>query len=133
VAQRSVARIEPKLRPLYEALRPGESDRGKLSGARWQAAYDVAMGRVLAAKARFEGYNTMVAQLKQGKRPGGANDNQWIIVPAEGFPGDSSIDKMCKQSRKYLERVVKEHPGTPWEMMATRELQTVCGWEWTAK
>jgi hypothetical protein len=132
-AQRSVARIEPLLRPLYSALAPGESDRAKLTGLRWQAAYDVAMGRVLANRARYEGYNTMVAQLKQGKRPGGPNDNVWMLVPADTFSSDSSLDKLVKQSRKYLERVVKEHPGTPWEMMASRELNSPCGWEWTAK
>ncbi len=133
VAQHSVARIEPKLRPLYNALAPGESDRAKLTGPRWQAAYDLAMGRVLAARARYEGYNTMVAQLKQGKRPGGPSDNVWIITPAETFSSDSSLDKLVKQSRKYLERVVKEHPGTPWEMMATHEMNSACGWEWMAK
>jgi len=133
VAQRPVARIEPLLTPLYRTLAAGESDRAKLTGPRWQAAYDLAMGRVLAARAHYEGYNTIVAQIKQGKRPGGPENNVWVIVPANSFNGDSTIDKLVKQSRKYLERVVKEHPGTPWEMMATRELNSVCGWECVAK
>ncbi len=133
MAQQSVARVDPKLRPLYAALAPGESDRSKLTGPRWQAAYDLAMGRVLAARARFDGYNTMVAQLKQGKRPGQPTDNVWTMMPAATFSTDSAIDKMVKSSRKYLERMVKEHPGTPWEMMATRELGNTCGWEWTAR
>lgn len=133
VAQRPVARIEPKLTPLYRALAEGESDRARLTGPRWQAAYDLAMGRVLAARAHYEGYNTMLAQIKQGKRPGGPENNLWVLVPAAGFSGDSTIDKLVKQSRKYLERVVKEHPGTPWETMATRELNAQCGWECVAK
>lgn len=133
VAQRPVARIEPKLTPLYRTLAEGESDRAKLTGPRWQAAYDLAMGRVLAARAHYEGYNTMLAQIKQGKRPGGPENNLWVLVPAGGFSGDSTIDKLCKQSRKYLERVVKEHPGTPWEAMATRELTFQCGWDCEAK
>ena len=28
----------------------------------WEASYDLAMGRILAARARIEGYNTMLAQ-----------------------------------------------------------------------
>lgn len=131
-AQQAVARVEPKLKPLYDALQPGESDRSKLTGPRWQAAYDLSMGRVLAAKAKFDGYNSMVAQLKQGKRPGGPNDNVWTMMPAESFSTDSTLDKMVKKSRMYLERVIDEHKGTPWEMMAQRELGSQCGWEWTA-
>ncbi len=131
-AEQAVARVEPMLRPLYDALQPGESDRAKLTGARWQAAYDLSMGRVLAAKAKFEGYNSMVAQLKQGKRPGGPNDNVWTMVPAETFSTDSTLDKMVKKSRMYLERVVNDHKGTPWEMLAQRELGTLSGWEWMA-
>lgn len=130
IAQRPAARILPEIDPLYNALKPGEADRNKLTGARWQAAYDVAMGRVLAVKARYEGYNVMVAQLKQGKRPGGPDANIYMMIPADTFSSDSSMDKLVKQSRKYLDRVIKEHPGTPWEMMATRELGNLCGWEW---
>lgn len=130
VAQRPAARLLPEIEPLYNALKAGESDRKKLTGARWQAAYDVAMGRVLAIKAKYEGYNVMVAQLKQGKRPGGPDATMYMMMPADSFSTDSTMDKLVKQSRKYLETVVKDHPGTPWEMMATREMGTLSGWEW---
>jgi hypothetical protein len=30
----------------------------------------------------------------------------------------------------YLKRVIDEHPDTPWEKLATRELATPMGWEW---
>ena len=132
-AQQSVARIEPKLRPLYAALSAGESDRPKLTGARWQAEYDLAMGRVLGARAKYEGYNTAIAQIKQGKRPGKPTDSIWTMVPAPTFSTDSSIDKLVKSSRKYLEQVVKDHPGTPWQRLAQRELDTPNGWEWIAQ
>jgi hypothetical protein len=133
-AQQSVARIEPKLRPLYATLSAAESDRPKLTGARWQAEYDLAMGRVLGARARYEGYNTAIAQIKQGKRPGKPTDSIWTMVPSASFSSDSTIDKLVKQSRKYLEQVVKDHPETPWAFMAQRELNgTMCGWEWIAQ
>ena len=38
------------IQKLYDALIVGEPDRPKLTGARWQAGYDLAMGQVLAAK-----------------------------------------------------------------------------------
>jgi hypothetical protein len=30
----------------------------------------------------------------------------------------------------YLQRVVKDHPETPWSQMAERELQTPLGFKW---
>ena len=54
-------------RTLSTALQPGESDRAKLTGPRWQASFDLAMGQILAARCRIEGYNSTLAQLKQGK------------------------------------------------------------------
>jgi hypothetical protein len=32
-----------------------------------------------------------------------------------------------------LQRVIDEHPNTPWAMMADRELQTPIGWKWTER
>jgi len=29
-----------------------------------------------------------------------------------------------------LQSVVKEHPGTPWAMLASTELKTPIGWRW---
>jgi hypothetical protein len=33
----------------------------------------------------------------------------------------------------YLNRVIKEHPGTPWAYLAHRELTTPLGWKWTER
>ena len=65
-AQRRPALLEPKLFELVETLRRGERDRAELDSPRWQAGFDLAMGRALAAKVRNEGYNAMLAQAKNG-------------------------------------------------------------------
>jgi hypothetical protein len=38
---------------------------------------------------------------------------------------------MGGQARELLGRVVKEHAGTPWALLAQKELETPLGWEWT--
>ncbi|HVT28243.1 MAG TPA: vWA domain-containing protein, partial [Lacipirellulaceae bacterium] len=60
IAQRTAAKLEPKLEELVSVLRQGERDREKLITPRWQAGYDLAMGRSLAVKVRTEGYNAML-------------------------------------------------------------------------
>jgi hypothetical protein len=132
-AQQTAARLEPKLRPLYAALAAGESDRNQLTGPRWQAGYDLAMGRVLATRARIEGYNTMLAQLKQGRNFPEPSHNTWVLKSTPTFHGDSSLEKLAAQARKYLQRVTREHDGTPWALLAWRELETGLGWEWTSR
>ncbi len=65
-AQRTAADIQPKIDHLLRILSSGESDREKIESPRWQAGYDLAMGRVLAMKVRADGYNTTLARAKQG-------------------------------------------------------------------
>src|SRR5262249_11050198 len=53
-AQHAAAVLEPKIDQLYDVLRQGEKDRPKLTKPRWQAGYDLSMGRILALKVRTE-------------------------------------------------------------------------------
>ena len=79
VAQRAAAERDQPLQQLYDAMTAGEADRPNLTGARWQAEYDLAMGQVLAAKARLDGYNTMLAVLKQGKSFTNPASKRWVL------------------------------------------------------
>ncbi len=132
-AQQNAARLEPKVAPFYKALAAGESDRAKLTGLRWQAEYDLAMGRAAAMRSRIEGYNAALAQLKAGKSFPDPNHNTWILRPTNDVKGDSGLEKLAGQARKYLNRVIAEHPGTPWATVATRELGSPLGWEWLSR
>ncbi|MEK6236891.1 MAG: VWA domain-containing protein, partial [Planctomycetales bacterium] len=113
----------------YETLKAGESDRANLTRPRWQAGYDLAIGRSMAAVVRNEGYNAMLAEAKNGKKFDGKN-NTWILNHSDEVSVSSSLEKLAKQSRVYLERVIKEHPNTPWAYLAQKELETPFGWTW---
>lgn len=127
-AQQVSARVAPQLDRLYEALLPGEADRDGLTGRRWQAQFDYALGRVLAAKARNDGYNQMIAALKAGKGP--KDVATYTLEPADSYETSSALRKMAEKSWMYLERVVKEHPGTPWAKFAEEDLKAPMGWKW---
>lgn len=132
-AQEAAAVRDQPLQKLYDALIIGEPDRAKLTGARWQAGYDLAMGQVLAAKARLDGYNAMLATLKQGKSFANPDSTRWVLEPADDIPVGSALDKMAKNSRVYLQRVIDEHKGTPWAAIAERELRVPAGWKFVEK
>jgi hypothetical protein len=128
-AQKKAAELDLAIQKLYDTLVAGEPDRPKLTGARWQAGYDLAMGQVLAAKARLDGYNAVLAILKQGKNFTNEGSTRWVLEPADEIAASSALDKMAKNSRTYLSRVVAEHPGTPWAEIAQRELRHPAGWK----
>lgn len=129
-AQQEAARLEPKINTLYEILRAGESDREKETTPRWQAGYDLAIGRALAVKVRTESYNAMLAAAKRGLKPKDPKNNTWILVPANEISVGSQMAKMADRAKMYLQRVVKDHPGTPWALLAERELKDPVGWVW---
>lgn len=129
-AQKAAAILEPRLNTLYEVLKIGEADRATETTPRWQAGYDLAMGRVMAAKVRAEGYNAMLAAAKRGLKFSNEKNNTWVLLSTNDFSTGSQLAKAGTQAQEYLERVVREHPGTPWAMMAELELKTPLGWKW---
>jgi hypothetical protein len=126
--QKPAAKLLPPIDKLLETLKAGEPDEPKLTEPRWKAGYDLAYGRAMAAKARCQGYDDMVATLKTEKFKSDKSST-WMLEPSDEPTGISVDDKMAIKARDYLNRVVKEHPGTPWANAAERELACPIGWK----
>jgi len=59
-----------------------------------------------------------------------ARNDTWVLRPAETVTAGNALAKQAAEARAYLQRVVDEHPGTPWALLAQRELREPLGWEW---
>ncbi len=130
-AQQAAARLEPEVEMLYQTLKLGEADRAKEVSPRWQAGYDLAMGRVMAVKVRTEAYNAMLAKAKRGMNFKNDKNNTWILRPTNDLTELGSVlAKSGTKANEYLTRVIEEHAGTPWALLAQRELETPLGFEW---
>lgn len=129
-AQRAAAVLEPKLAQLVATLRQGEQARRSVTEPRWQAGYDLALGRALAAQVRTEGYNTMLAQAKLGMAFKNPKNDTWVLRPSDNISTGSVLARAADKSLELLRAVAKEHAGTPWAVYAERELATPLGWEW---
>lgn len=132
-AQKAAAMLEPKIDGLYTTLEAGQPDRGKIPAdeKRWQAGYDLALGRVLALKVRTNAYNVMLAQAKSGMKFKNPRSDTWILKPSDDVSQvGSQIERLAKQADETLRRVVAEHPGTPWAQLAAEELRTPLGYSW---
>ena len=97
---------------------------------RWRAGYDLAMGRVLATKIRAESYNSMLAMAKTKLKFQNPKNNTWVLRAADEINTGSGAAKLAEKAKTYLQRVVDEHPDTPWAMLAKRELSEPIGWKW---
>ncbi|MDH3718410.1 MAG: VWA domain-containing protein, partial [Planctomycetota bacterium] len=131
-AQQSAAKLlAGTLLEMYSDLKEGERDRPSLVEPRWQAGYDLAMGRTLALKVRTTGYNQMLAAAKRGMKFKIERNDTWVLEPSEKILSGSAMQKEGQRAKDYLQRVVQDHPGTPWALLAARELEDPLGWEWT--
>jgi hypothetical protein len=132
-AQKLAAKIGPKLDMLYQILKEGEKDRPRLLEPRWQAGYDLALGRILAIKVRTEAYNAMLAKAKGGLKFENPESDTFVLKPADEITVGSALEKMAKQSRELLTSVKQQHAGTPWGLLAAAELEEPIGWKWSEK
>ncbi len=98
---------------------------------RWRAHYDLVRGRLMAMKIRCMEFNSACARMKRDApkftRP---ESNAWRLVPDEEIHISGKAAEAADEARDLLRRVVKEHPGTPWALLAQRELKDPFGLKW---
>lgn len=109
-----------------------EAEFAKESEPRWRAWYDLTYGRLLAMRVRCNEYNWACAVMK-GKGADFVNrqSNRWVFAPAVELNFGTAAERDAKEARRLLERCVTDHPGTPWALLAQRELEYPFGFEVT--
>lgn len=129
-AQQQAARLEPQLDTLYQILVRGKEVRDRETSPRWLAGYDLAVGTVLAHKVRAEAYNAMLAKAKRGMPFENPKNNTWVLKPVDEISVGSKLEKDAESARDMLREVAQQHAGTPWAVLAKRELANPIGWRW---
>lgn len=129
--QRQAAIVSLSLSQLYQKLKSGEEDRDKLSSLRSKISFDLAYGRASANYVRAEGFNAMLAKLKSGMSFTDKENTTWYLKRSKSIASGSQHRRIAENATKALESIVKDHPGTPWAMLAQQELNTPMGWEWS--
>ena len=110
-----LARMPPNVDKLY-ASEPS---------ARWRLAFSLNYGRLLAQKIRAFEYNSALAQFKTGYAEADIQNkvNHFIFRPSRELTYAPSLRKQVGIAEAHLQRVISEAPGTPWAVMAARELR----------
>jgi hypothetical protein len=127
VAARTAYTVDAALEPIMRVakLRDRETSR------RWQAHFDLILGRLLAMKIRCYEYNWACAKMKKdAPKFQKSESNGWRLVPDEEIHYSDKAAAAATEAKTLLKRVVDEHPGTPWALLAQRELKDPFGFKW---
>lgn len=128
--QQKAARAEYTVRAALEPINAVAKLRDKETSRRWQAHYDLIRGRLLVMYLRCHEYNAACAAMmrdpKQFKDPA---SNAWRMVPTNTIDS-SKGSAVALEAKELLQRVVTSHPGTPWALLAQRELEDPFGFQW---
>jgi hypothetical protein len=97
---------------------------------RWQANYDFTLARLEGQYAYLWEYQSMLGQMRKQMPDLAPGQNGWQLAAQEALKGDSQGKNLAKASRKLLDQIAKDNPGTPWEVLAKREKLTALGLQW---
>ena len=126
------AKLLLSLTETLEKLEAVAGERDKEKSKRWQAHYDYVIAQVKARMAYVSEYNLLLAKVKKEELP--ALDpklhNGYRLASQEKIQSPKEIKDLASDSRKLLAKLIKENPGTPWELLAKRERFTALGLVW---
>jgi hypothetical protein len=118
VAQQALAAFGKNLEHAY----------AKETSPRWRAWYDLTYGRLLAMSVRCAEYNWACAVMKgKGADFVDNKSNRWHFNPDAELHFGSASQRMAKEARRLLMRCVEQNAGTPWALLAQRELKDPFG------
>jgi hypothetical protein len=130
--QRDVARAMSVLTEVHEELQEAGAKRRRES-KRWQANYDFVKARLEMQIALLYEYQSALGQMRKELPPrDAATEGGWILQSREALTGDTTGKKLNKSAQQTLDYIIKEHAGTPWEVLARREKERLIGLEWKA-
>jgi hypothetical protein len=130
-AQEVAAYNAPTLQQALSAFGPrGFEEAYAKESPRWRAWYDLTYGRLLAMYVRCNEYNWACAVMKgKGADFVDQKSNRWQFRPDPVTRGGSQNEKMAKEAVRLLSRCATENPGTPWALLARRELDEPLGFK----
>lgn len=123
-AQRDLAVIEAAL-AVMDPIRLETAYEGERS-PRWRAWYNLNTGRLLATSVRLAEYAETLRLVLNGVGIGRTTNNL-ALIESKQYKTGRVAEQRAALAREHLETVIKDHPGTPWALMAQWELQHELG------
>jgi hypothetical protein len=123
------AYVTSELNDILEEMKALAEKRDAEPSKRWQAHFDYTMARVLARLANVQEYGFVLGNKLRKDTPklsDPANHNGWVIVPQRKLE-QKETRSFDAERQKLAAKIIKDYPGTPWEVLARREQATILG------
>lgn len=127
--QETPAIVTAQLSDILEEMKALSEKRNEELSLRWQAHFDFTQARLLAQLAHVQEYSFVLGNKLRKDTPkikDAKNHNGWIIVPQRKLE-QKETRTFDAERQKLLSKIIKDHPGTPWEILARREQATILG------
>jgi hypothetical protein len=99
---------------------------------RWLAHYDLVLARLDEELAYLNEYQGKLGEMKKQLPDIDRKvQNGWRVASQPNL-SDSQAKKDAGKAKKILEKIAKDYPNTPWEVLAKRDKLTALGMEWQA-
>jgi hypothetical protein len=122
-----------ELEKMLEHMKIAGKEREKETNKRWLAHFDMAEARLMSRLVYLHEYKNLIAQIRTDTLPGlhdkvhvGWHVNTSPQVQAK----DAKVNALAKEASKAWNRIEREHPKTPWAVIARREKSVSRGMTW---
>jgi hypothetical protein len=121
-----------ELQDALEILEKAGKDRERDPSKRWQAHYDYVTARLKMRMVYVHEYNLAIAKVKRDELPklDPKLHNGWRLAAQERIQSPKEVKDLASDARKLLAKLIEDHPGTPWEVLAKRERGAALGLAW---
>ena len=124
-AQEKAALAAGKLEGVLDDLKKAADDRAKEPSERTRADYDLMHAALHNHLARLKQYDAALAEVR--KAPADKYPNGIRIECTGPTPTDKTAAEAATAARKLLEKVIADHPNTPWAEVAQHERDAPLG------
>lgn len=110
----------------------GRQEYDKEPSKRWRANYDYVRALILARLAYIHEHNYKLGELRRELPPREGAQNGYRLASQERLTSGKEARDYAKAAQTLYQAIARDHPGTPWALLAKRERNTALGLRWEA-
>jgi hypothetical protein len=120
--------LEDSLKALEKLAKAKNQEKSK----RWLAHYDYVLALTKARFAYVNEYNLLLGKIRKDELPpiDPKIHKGWRLAAVEKMASSGEAKDQAEDAHKLLDKLIKDHPGTPWEILAKRDRLTALGLVW---
>jgi hypothetical protein len=132
--QKEPGKLIYEMETVLDAMKEAEEKRSDEVSKRWQAQFDYAKARLMARLIYINEYNYILGDIRGDRLPALEGENSgWRLGFKENLStNEKKVKTMAKDMERLWRKIAKDHPGTPWALLAQRESLYAVGLQWRA-